>query len=380
MFQNKKSCLAVISIYFLFTALMGFYCFVRPLYNWDMLPYTALVLRLDGHSSSEAHTLAYSLVQKSLPADDYRKLTDSNHVYRSVMMTDARAFERDLPFYVIKPLYIGLAYVFYKAGIALPEATRVPSVISYLLIGFLLFYWLRLYLSLPITFLASMLVMTSPPFTEVARLSTPDYLSSLFIAAGLFFIIQKPSLNKAFIFLGLSVFVRPDNIVTCFVVLSFIYIGKNWYSKIPLRFFLLLVALLCVFYLLIGVIANRNGWSIFFYGDFIERLHPIPGSNEGFSFNGYFRSMYEHALSGMKHSHLAIFMLMLVLGLNYRLFKVKLTFDDQFSLLIPFIILIRFVLFPDISDRFNIAFYIVIIVFLVKKLTSVKQMDKVLIE
>src|SRR5688572_16062882 len=159
MLQKGKVYLLVSAFYFFCIALMGFYCFKRPLYNWDMLPYENLILKLDGFNAKEAHSQTYQLTRENIPEEYFRQLTDTNHAYRSRMMKDAAAFGDELPFYIVKPLYIGFSYLFYKAGTPLPQATKVPAIISYLLIGLLLFYWLRRYVPLPITFLVALLLM-----------------------------------------------------------------------------------------------------------------------------------------------------------------------------------------------------------------------------
>ena len=364
MFQTRDYLLKI--FYFLCLVLAAIYCFKRPLFNWDMLPYTDLILRMDHHHAQEAHYLTYDLTKKNVPSKDFHQLTDSSNVYRFKMSSDPAAFDEQLPFYVIKPLYTGLAYLFYNLGVSLPQATLVPSFISYLLIGLLLFYWLRIYLSLPITFVISLLIMVSSPLIEVAKLSSPDCLSAFLLLASFYFIIEKPSLWPTIMFMVLSVFARLDNIVTCLLILSIISLSKKWYKEISVKNFLLIAILFAFCYFLIGLISYQYGWSIFFYNNFAERLHPIYESTEYFSFKSYFRVMYEHAMSGINHSYLAIFLALLFLSFNERFALKKLSFDKLFLLFIPIILVIRFILYPDISDRFYIAFYLIIIVSLIR--------------
>jgi len=358
------------AIYFFSIMLVGFYCLKKPFYNWDMLPYTALILKMDHHNINEAHALAYKLVKENVPAKNYRQLTDSSHAYRNKMFINAEAFNNQLPFYVVKPLYITLSYLFFKSGIDLPQATQFPSLISYLLTGLLLFHWLSIYLRLPATFVVSLLVMVSPPLIEVAKTASPDCLSAFFLLASFYFIIEKPLLGIAFILMALSVFTRLDNFLNCFIILSAITFSGRWHKRISFTNFLFLTFLLVLCYFLTGLIAKKYGWSIFFYNDFAGRLHPAYGTEEHFSFASYARLMYEHVLSGINHSHLALFLALLFLGYNKITPFKNLSFDQLFALLIPLILLLRFILYPDISDRFYIAFYLVIIILLAKKLNS----------
>ncbi|MGN6166457.1 MAG: hypothetical protein ACTHOF_18140 [Flavisolibacter sp.] len=358
------------AIYFFSILLIGIYCFKKPFYNWDLLPYTALVLKMDHYNAKQAHDLAYQFAKENIPAKNFQQLTDSTHSYRNSMYNDAEAFNGQLPFYVVKPLYTTLIYLFYKSGIDLPHATLFPSLLAYLLIGLLLFHWLSRYLSQVATCIVALLVMISPPLIEVAKTSSPDCLSAFCLFASFYFIIEKPFLKIAFVFMMISVFVRLDNILTCLLILSVIFFSKRWDRKISFsNFFFMILSLLAV-YIFISSMANQYGWSIFFYNNFASRLHPVYGSGEHFSLKSYGRVMYEHLLNGIKHSYITIFMTLLVLIFSKVSNLKNISFNHLFALLIPLILLLRFILYPDISDRFYIAFYLIIIILLTKKITA----------
>jgi len=358
------------AFYFFSIILAGFYCFKKPFYNWDMLPYTALVLKMDHHNTKEAHDRAYQLAKENIPVENYQQLTDSLHAYRNNMLNDVEAFNSQLPYYVIKPLYTGLVYLFYKSGIDLPQATLLPSLFSYLLTALLLFHWLHRYLRLTITFAISLLMMISPPLLEVAKLSSPDCLSALLLLGVFYFIIEKLSLRAAFILMVAAVLARLDNVLTCILLLSVIFFSKKWQKAISGKVFLLLVLLLLVCYILTSFRTTQYGWSIFFYNDFAGRLHPAYGGGEHFSLQSYGRLMYEHITNGIHHSYLAPFMALLFLNFNKIPRWKALSFEQLFMLFIPLILLLRFVLYPDISDRFYIAFYLVIFILSAKQFSS----------
>jgi hypothetical protein len=117
--------------YLLCITLVAVYCYVKPLYNWDILPYTAVVLKMDGYNAKAAHDSSYQLARKNIPGKNYDQLADSTDIFRNKMLTDADAFNQQLAFYVVKPLYNGMGWVAYKAGVSLPHATVVPSVIAF---------------------------------------------------------------------------------------------------------------------------------------------------------------------------------------------------------------------------------------------------------
>ncbi|MGN6401902.1 MAG: hypothetical protein ACTHMD_15700 [Flavisolibacter sp.] len=364
------------ALYFFSILSAGFYCYKEPFYNWDLLPYTALVLKMDHHSTKEAHNLAYRLAKENIPAKNYQQLTDSTHAYRNSMYHNVEAFKSQLPFYVVKPLYTTLIYLFYKSGIGLPKATVIPSLLSYLLIGLLLFYWLSKYLSQAASFSVALLVMVSPPLTEVTKTSSPDCLSAFLLFAAFYFIVEKPFLAKAFMLMLLSVFARLDNILSCFLVLCVIFFSKKWHNKVQLSTILFMMISFFATFIFISAMTRQYGWNIFFYSNFADRLHPAYGSGEHFSLESYGRLMYEHLINGLNHSYFALFIALLVLSLGKSFNWKKMPLDQLVILLLPGIFLLRFILYPDISDRFYVAFYLVIIIFLTKRLNTPNQIHK----
>jgi len=362
------------TIYLICIVAAAFYCFKRPLYNWDMLPYSALVLKMDGYDSKQAFADAYQSAKKSLPPGPYHLLTDSANAYRYKLSNSFEAFNEQLPFYVIKPLYSSMVYLAYKAGFNLPQATLVPSFISYVLIGLLFFFWLSLYLRLSISLAVALLIMISSPLIEVAKLSTPDCLSALLLLGFFYFTIEKPSLLPALVCMCLSVFARMDNVISCFLLVTVIYVSKDWNRQVMLKSFLLITILLAACYVLVGLIAWKFGWSILFYNDFAQRLHPMYGSKDQFGFVDYFRTMYEHVMSAINRSYFVIFMALHVLNISRSFLLPRLSLDKLFVLFIPIVLFVRLILYPDISDRFYIAYYLVIVALLVKNFSPLLQM------
>jgi len=344
----------------------AFYCFKRPLYDWDLLPYSVLILQTDHHNTDESIAIAYRSAKEKIPPKHHSLLTDSSNKYRYKLANDYASFSEQLPFYAVKPLYVSFAYLCYKLGFSLIEATILPSVISYLLLGVLLFYWLSLYLRLSVSFIVSFLVMICSPLIEVAKLSTPDSLSAFLLVSSFYFILERPSLSFSILFMLLSIFARLDNVIACVLMTSLSYFSRRWKRQMTRTTFFVIIGLFIACYVLITLKAKQYGWSVFFYNDFAAHLHPLYGSKAHFSITDYSRLMYEHLLSAINHSYFAIFMALLCLNFNGGLSLKKLPFEKLFAALIPVILLSRFILYPDISDRFYVAWYVVILILLVK--------------
>jgi len=157
-----------------------------------------------------------------------------------------------------------------------------------------------------------------------------------------------------------------DNVIACVLMVSLIYFSKKWNGQIRRTTFLLITAFFVLCYTLITFKAKKYGWSIFFYNDFADHLHPLYGSEAHFSITDYSRLMYEHVMSAINHSYFVIFMALLFINFNSELSLMKLPFEKLFALMIAVILFIRVILYPDISDRFYVAWYLVILILLVR--------------
>ena len=372
-FNTRLFLLLVYTIYFSCTLAVGIFAFKRPHYNWDMLAYMAIVIKMEHPDATVAqlHTDTYKAAKENIPAPEYKLLTDSTHAYRKKMAEDPFAFYGQLPFYVIKPLYTGSVYLFHKSGFTLPASTVLPSIIGYLLIGLLLFYWLRKYLPLLIAFVAGLLIMFSIYMVNIAGYSSPDYLSAFFLFSAIYYIMEKPSIRMMFFFFLLSLFTRIDNIITCFLMLFFLKFFDTRDSEVSRKHYLLMLFILVASYFTItGMTTPNLGWNILYYPRFIHYFNLSRAFEPTFSPGAYISLFYSQALTGIVSTHFTIFLFLALLQVSYPLpiqFK-KFTFEQRFSLLLIGIILVRFVLFPDLDDRFYIAFYLAILILLIKKI------------
>lgn len=350
--------------------LICLFAFRRPSYNWDMLAYMAIVLKADhpDWNADQVHKATYDIAREKVPSKEYGYLIHSP--YREKMAKDTAAFYAQLPFYTVKPLYIGVIYLFYKAGLSLTMATVLPSILAYFFIGLLLFYWLGRYFKPLLALISSLLIMYTTFMVSVARISTPDALSSLWLLAAFYFILEKPSVPLLFIFFLLSLFTRLDNIVTCIILLSFLFFMRKWKNQITLRQYLLMAGALIICYFAITLITVRPfGWSMLYYPAFAHYFNLSYTFHPLFSLKAYLALLYSHVITTIVFHHFTLFaFLALVVAIPLvRPPRPGIRFDQWFSVLLIFIILIRFILYPNLDDRFYISFYLCILVLLVKK-------------
>ncbi len=358
-----------ISIYLSCIALFAYRGLKKQEYNWDILPYMAIVLSADDSNLNFVHDQVYTIIKEQAPPADYKLLTDGNIPMRKQAAANANYFAQQLPFYDVKPLYTRSAYYFYKAGIPLSKAVVFPSVISYFFIGVLIFFWSKKYLNFFIALFSCLLLMLSAPLLSVAQISTPDCLSSLILLIAFYFLIETKSLAGISLFLALSIFTRLDNIIPALSVTFLLAFTDKWKEKVSFKKYLLIILLMCGCYFLVSWNARKYGWSLLYYPSFIMRLNPNYDNHLSFSIANYISVAHSQIMTGMFYSDVGLFVLLgLLLFADQKSFQVKnLSFDQLLFITIISTIFFRFILQPIISDRLYIAYYISILILVIKK-------------
>jgi hypothetical protein len=343
------------------------YIYKYPAYNFDMLGYMALVLRMDQtRTIEEIHDETYLIASQQIPADEYKKLT-ATPAFRKKFETDPAEFKKILPNYIVKPLYLWTCWLVYKSGIPLSTATLVPSIISYLMLGVFLFHWFTKHLPMLIAFSGAMLIMLSTVVTAIARLSTPDLLSALFLFAAFYFILEKRNLALMLLFFLLSVLTRVDNIITCFFIASFLTFFKKWKS-ISMREYLLIITTLAIAYVFIVLPVRQFGWSILYYSQYAKHIDYSRDFNQPVSILSHLSLVYSKLITAFVSTHFTLFAFMgLLVLVNKKALLATFSFDQSFLLVLVCIGLFKFILLPDLSDRFYIVFYLTIIILLIRK-------------
>ena len=362
----------LVPIYLLSIYLIALFAYKKPHYNWDMLAYMALVIKKDYTNINQLHQATYKIAKDNIPEIDYEHLIGSE--YRKKLSEDPEAFFSKLPFYAIKPLYIKMVSLFYEAGFSLPMSTVLPSIIFYLMIGVLLFYWILKYLKIIWAFAASLLIMLSSFMVFMARLSTPDCMSSFFLLSAFYFIIEKPSIKWMFLFSVLALFARLDNIIPCFFIISFLFFTRKWQMKIKLKYYLLmLIILTCCYFGITSVTMKSFGWNVFYYPTYARYMNLSHTLLPSFSLRAYMSLIFSEITTAIVYYNFTFFGFFLFLILYSPIIKRRnFTFEQLFAFLLLFVILFRFILYPDLSDRFNIAYYLLFMIILLKKYSEPK--------
>ena len=359
-------------VYAALMLLISIYSFKKAEYNWDMLPYMAVILQHDGNNDIEKiHSQVYTIAKHSVSEQVFSKLIDPGSPYRKSVFTNPAAFSQQLPFYVVKPLYTRLCYLFYKCGLSLPKATAFPSAISFFLISLLVYSWIGKYLPQITGFIFSILLMLSPFMLAAAKLSTPDLFSALLLVAGIYSYVEMRSHDLPALFLLLAIFARLDNVIPVVLISSAIFYIEN--RNIPARKYILFSIAVIASYFFVSWQASRFGWGVFYYPDFATHLNPYYDIQKPFSLPGYLSLVKSQLMTGFYYSSLAIFVFLGCLLPWFSKMNAKnISVETFLSIAFLATIIIRFILQPVIADRFYVAYYIVISVFVLKKYALVR--------
>lgn len=340
------------------------HAYKHPVYNWDILPYMAIIKNYE-QRSADMHDTIYKIAKAEIPQESFKNFVDSTIAYRWQAAKSSNFFNEQLEFYRVKPLYTGLTFLFYKSGFSLTESTVLPSIVSYFLLGLLVFSWLAKFLEIKFAFLLSILLMFSSPLMEVAGLPTPDAMAALFVLGGIYGLVEMKSIWVCYSFLLFAIFTRIDNILPCLLILSSMAFVNRWTNRLslPVCLSMMSIALVCV-------TLTPYIFSLHFFrpASFFEHLKPFTDLSSGFSFKSYTSLIKSQIATGIYYSSLPLFLFLASLlfintGLKFRL----LDSDQVLVLIILLVIFLRFILQPAAANRFYIPYYLYIAILLAKK-------------
>ena len=334
-----------------------------PLYNWDIVPYMAIVKNVDENNFEKVSISVYNELENKLTNDDYDKLTKSSK-YRKDMFNNHYALEEQISFYRLKVIYNITSYICNRIGFDLSNATVVPNYISYFLIGILFFYFLSTFVNSTISLIVTIGIMATEQVIQLARLSTPDALSTLVILFTVYCIYNKKSVLLIYTLLLLSVMIRPDNIL--FVPLMSIYFYFTRSGKF--RQIIIFSSLIIIIYVSSELVFPHPGWETLFYHAFVERV-TYPVSNP----QSISLEMYVNVISQMNfklYSFGVILIALIIQSAKQIVLKSWSNGDLLFYLLFAWVILKR-IIFPINDERFYISIVLIFIIFMIKNLNDI---------
>ena len=361
---------------------LSWFALNHPIYTWDVVPYVATTFAAESDDPAAVHEATYGLLRQSLDAAQFNALIGGE--YAAAMYSSPENFATQLSMYEIKPLYVLLL-----RGLSATEANPVGSIIWLslipgLFICMILFLWLRNMTGPMQAALVVILFSIGARLFDLSRIPTPDNLSALMVLAGVYLLLARGWVAAAVICLGLSIWVRSNNIL--FVApLLVLLCWNHWRRGEPLRsadfyWYSGGLSLVVLSYFWISAVYDYDWWRLF-YHTLVQSIVDIEEFSTSFSWSQYLEILGNAGLDlvtidpddQLLSSNVLIFLLLGLLSLHrtrgYRVTGVLRTKQKvgilDAALLCFLVIVSTILLFPLISgiDRFLSASYSVITVF-----------------
>jgi hypothetical protein len=348
-------------------------------YNWDMIPYTSLMLMIEEQDFNKVHKLTYENIKKEAGVDVFNESispSPDNPKFRPAMYKDTKAYKEIISLYDIKPLYVFISWCFYKSGFQLIASTVAASVFSYFMIGLLLFIWMSKRLNPYLSLILTICLIGTDTLVDGARYSNPDCLGAMIFFYGTYFLIEKKNYIVSVLLIGLSLLVRPDNVILSGVLFAcFFLLGKKW-SEISLMKFIMITLVLLIFYSIPKLWTENPGYRVLFYHTFYEYfIYPV-SEGHPVTFSQYFNILKSHLFHIFKEPYIIYLFFGLLIFIHLRRNQLSfsnLSITEVTFIAILFATLVRFIIYPFMWPGYWIGYYLLSIMVTIRYLHEYKE-------
>lgn len=240
--------------------------------NWDIVGYVAAAHEQDGLAGKRLATATYGDLRAAMSANDFRSLTGGvgqDGAYRRGVFSDQVALAQNVPFYSVKPAFVGLMRAIDSVGIPYPEATHLISAAFSFAAVVILYLLLR---QSDISPMWLPLIAVAAGVFDASALSSPDAMACAFSLAAFYLLIEDS--EWLFACTALLPVVRPD-----LVVLSGLLLAVQFFKGHALSATLSGVgAVAC--YIAVSAAAHSGGYARLFDFTFFN-LTPYPATVAG---------------------------------------------------------------------------------------------------
>jgi hypothetical protein len=350
----------LIFLYVLAIALSSVHLYEKPVYSMDAIQYMGNALLVEDRDIASVHNRVYTEVDRRIPPEARRDLLghepgapEDQNQSRQERARNPRIFAEFLPLFAIRPLYNQAIWLLSKTGLGLVRSSIVLSVTSYFAIGIILLVWARRYATTLFASALALLVMISPPLTELGRDLGSDAMATLVAFAALYLIFVKTGGSESLRFaagltlLLVSIFCRTD-----FVVLAGPVLLVCWMQhRIELWQAGILAVLAVAAVIFINHFAGDYGIQMLYYRNFVGTpLAPAEMKVE-FTVHDYFAA-FRSGITLVLNSFFIPFLLVGLIGLAAkkanRLFFIGLAYIG-----------LHFMILPNWQERWAGIFYLI---------------------
>ena len=304
-----------------------------PGHNGDMTYYIACTIEMEQHDRENSFEKAKQVLDREMSPAEAKIQKDRTGIPAPGIMN----------FYRIKPFYITCIRFFHWLGFGYLTSTILPSLIAYFFIGMICFLWAgKMFAPVPAA-LISVLLLLMYPTLILSRLSTPDSLSNACMLLILYLLFVEGS-RWLMVALALgSLFIRLDNLPNVLVLL----LAMKYLPSPGKRISWVMFGMAGLSALVIAIFMNSWLVTDFWWFRKITYIQSLPDYSHQVLV--YFLSISQSAL-----------VYLVLLSMIYYWIRGFSPRDrvGQWLLLILAVVIVRFLLFPALEDRFFSAFFI----------------------
>lgn len=358
---------------------------IPPAWNWDVMGYMGLALEWELDDPLEVHAATYAAARAELPAAVFQSHSRGTPVLEA-RFRDPAVFTEHIAFYRSRVLPTFLMSLLHRAGLPLSQSVWWLALGSFAATGILILFWLARWLPLWQASLCATLLLHAPPLLGSASMATVDSFGTLLLVAAAYLLVERRALYAGAGLFTLSILARPDSVILIGILALVMFVLALRSAQRPsLKFLGIWVGASALTYLGVSAHAAAYGWWPLFQISFgpkvvhpselptstdwalwwsviQERLAAIPVDAEASS-----RSMrvgYWGTARGVTGSaFVLVYMAFACLGLAlWRRVPKPRCLERQAALLIALLVTysLRWLLFPQLWDRFFAPLYVLV--------------------
>lgn len=359
---NREQLLYLLLIAYL--AVMFRYFYTHQYYNWDIEAYMGIIYKTDNPAMpiEEIHRKVYDELREKAPErfdfrENEKEETIGANSYYKALSENPKAYEEELQFFTVKPMYNIINVLFYKTGFSAATSTFLISMVSYVAIVFFLFGFLQERLmNKELAFVITVLLSLFKPLLVATRHAAPDMLACLLLLTSVYFFAGKKKVFFAAFFATLTVFTRPEYIVFYSLLLPLVLLFRKRLGVQVRYVFLSYIPVFIAF--LIVQHYSKIPWQVLFMNQFTKvQLSPV-SNPDAFVFSDYVNFIKQKIFLEFNASYFPLLLLFAVIVFGNK--KIN-WFSIGFIFVIYVTVFIRFLIFPSLVDRMMVGFYLLII-------------------
>ncbi|MBI5215392.1 MAG: hypothetical protein HY960_06525 [Ignavibacteriae bacterium] len=324
-----------------------------------MIPYIAAAHSFEQHDKKQLHDKVYEEVKKSVPSHVYTELTQGD--YRQTMLNDVEAFYQQLPFYKPKLLYVWLIHALTQLGFNSITAMSILSVTTSFIASLMILLFLLHETSGIYPYVFSVLIINISGLLDVARLFTPDALSACISLLAIFLLLKKKNIWVVIVLAVASIWVRVDNLLFFLLIFTYLHFFSFKDYRIATIIYFVSIALCATSYIIINYGITNYGWSTLIYHITVNKIITPENFQSPLSFLDYIVILIKRWLIQFVTNPLLSFFLVTGFSTGY-LFRLinrdsKIFIYGHITIIMALSIVIHFVLFPDLLNRYFVTQY-----------------------